>query len=741
MSQRNASQPVPQQTVDVHQIPITFFDDKFAAVQYRESMTLPQLADEIRWMTDSRKTRLPWLKLALFGDQASAKGCLRTNANTLEITGVEIDYDGGATSFDEAVKRLTAAGLRALIYTSASYQRGVKEKWRVLCPTSAPLAPDERSKLVATLNGVMGGGIDQTSFNLSTAYYYGSINENPEHRVELVDGDFIDLRPDLEAGAIGKPAATKGEPIVATKAGANVAPSYSDADLDAMLNKSQYKNSDGSGNWWENVRNVCGSLVGRGVGNTAILERVMPFAYEDVNVLKFIEGARAKWGIPDPDVPPGARLGEAVLAAIGADAPGIIIPNWRERYVETGYPKASLHNARLAIEAIGAVCSEDVFHNELYVGRNSAVSPNAPNVPFAGLVTDAAIGALRVCLSNTFGLDFTEKHVRDAVNTLCHEHQFNPVVDMLAEAEASWDGKPRLDRMAVDHFNADDTPLNRACIRKTMIAAVARARQPGCKFDTITVLEAPEGWNKSSAWAVLAGDGNFSDESILGKASREVQEQLAGVWFHENAELAGITKSEVEVIKAFASRQVDRARPAYGHFLVKQDRHSIEVGTTNDDRYLLSMTGNRRFWPVAVRRPIDLKRLRAERLQLWGEAAHYQGQGEGLTLPEALWGDAGVAQEERRVQHPWESKLAGMVLVPENDPTGGWGHRGADVIQVVDGEQRVATADIFDRVLGIAAGQLNNGHAKTVASIMRSLGWEHCVFKRDEKTVKGYRRT
>jgi len=220
-----------------------------------------------------------------------------------------------------------------------------------------------------------------------------------------------------------------------------------------------------------------------------------------------------------------------------------------------------------------------------------------------------------------------------------------------------------------------------------------------------------------------------------------VQEQLAGVWFHENAELAGITKSEVEVIKAFASRQVDRARPAYGHFLVKQDRHSIEVGTTNDDRYLLSMTGNRRFWPVAVRRPIDLKRLRAERLQLWGEAAHYQGQGEGLTLPEALWGDAGVAQEERRVQHPWESKLAGMVLVPENDPTGGWGHRGADVIQVVDGEQRVATADIFDRVLGIAAGQLNNGHAKTVASIMRSLGWEHCVFKRDEKTVKGYRRT
>ena len=57
-------------------------------------------------------------------------------------------------------------------------------------------------------------------------------------------------------------------------------------------------------------------------------------------------------------------------------------------------------------------------------------------------------------------------------------------------------------------------------------------------------------------------------------------------------------KAEVETVKAFASRQVDRARPAYGHFLKKQPRHSIEVGTTNSDEYLQSQTGNRRFWPM-----------------------------------------------------------------------------------------------------------------------------------------------
>jgi predicted P-loop ATPase len=98
---------------------------------------------------------------------------------------------------------------------------------------------------------------------------------------------------------------------------------------------------------------------------------------------------------------------------------------------------------------------------------------------------------------------------------------------MLAMAEANWDSVKRLDRMAADYFNCEDTVLNSAFARKVMIAAVARARIPGIEFDTIMVLESEEGFNKSTALRVLAGDENFSDESIIGKNSREVQEQLA----------------------------------------------------------------------------------------------------------------------------------------------------------------------------------------------------------------------
>ena len=205
MQQRKLSASVPQPALDVHQIAVTFFDDKFAFVKYEDRLTLPDLAEEIRTLTDTAKTKLPWLKLAQFGNTPSSKGCLRTNANVVLITGVEVDYDAGETTFDQAVERLAAAGLRALIYTSASHKAGVKEKWRVLCPTSVPLPPDVRYGLVAELNGVLGGGIDPASFNLSIAFYYGSVNDNPGHRVEVLDGDFQSARrsvrcPDRQAG-------------------------------------------------------------------------------------------------------------------------------------------------------------------------------------------------------------------------------------------------------------------------------------------------------------------------------------------------------------------------------------------------------------------------------------------------------------------------------------------------------------------------------------------------------------
>ena len=139
-----------------------------------------------------------------FGDQRSHKNCLRHDGNVLSITGLEADYDGGQYPVDHAVQTLTDAGVLSIVYTSPSHSDNAP-RWRVLCPTSAELHSRERSKLFGRLNGLFQGIFSAESWTLSQSYYFGSVNSNPAHRVELVDGAPIDQMRALDAIWRGKP--------------------------------------------------------------------------------------------------------------------------------------------------------------------------------------------------------------------------------------------------------------------------------------------------------------------------------------------------------------------------------------------------------------------------------------------------------------------------------------------------------------------------------------------------------
>jgi hypothetical protein len=58
---------------------------------------------------------------------------------------------------------------------------------------------------VGRLNGLFRGAFSAESFTLSQSYYYGSVNGNPAHRVEVIDGLPIDLHDDLDEIWQGKP--------------------------------------------------------------------------------------------------------------------------------------------------------------------------------------------------------------------------------------------------------------------------------------------------------------------------------------------------------------------------------------------------------------------------------------------------------------------------------------------------------------------------------------------------------
>ena len=187
---------------------LTLLPDKQARTVRVVEMTLAGLAGLIQATHAATKDDLPWLKLARFGDGLSDKGSLRHNANVLAVNGAEGDYDGEVMAFDEACEIAQQAGVLALIYTSPSYTPE-KPRWRVLCPFSVGLAPDQRNRMMARVNGAFGGVLANESHILSQSYYYGSVGDSPPPRVEIIDGTPIDLRDDLDATAIGKSAARK----------------------------------------------------------------------------------------------------------------------------------------------------------------------------------------------------------------------------------------------------------------------------------------------------------------------------------------------------------------------------------------------------------------------------------------------------------------------------------------------------------------------------------------------------
>lgn len=194
-------------------IPVCITKFPSYAASSKEERRLP-LRSIIQALTDTRavaKASLPWLKLASFGDLRSDKGSLRSDRNLLSIHGVEGDYDGEQITLDRARQIIAQAGLAAILYTSPSHAPQAP-RWRVLCPTSEPLAPAERARLLARLNGLFVGALSRESWALSQSYYYGAVGEAPHHAVLAIDGRPIDQAPELDAQAIGKPEAPKPDP-------------------------------------------------------------------------------------------------------------------------------------------------------------------------------------------------------------------------------------------------------------------------------------------------------------------------------------------------------------------------------------------------------------------------------------------------------------------------------------------------------------------------------------------------
>jgi len=247
---------------------------------------------------------------------------------------------------------------------------------------------------------------------------------------------------------------------------------------------------------------------------------------------------------------------------------------------------------------------------------------------------DSDNAALKVYLSNKYGI-YSPTKTKDAILAVAAERAYHPIKEYLDNLP-QWDGVRRVETLLVDYFGATDNSYTRAVTRKMMVAAVTRIYHPGTKFDSVLILNGPQGIGKSTFFAKLAGDW-FSDSlTLTDMKDKSGAEKLQGYWILELGELNGMRKTDVETVKSFITRVDDKYRASYGINVESHPRQCIIVGSTNaESGFLRDITGNRRFWPVPIQGGSKKKSWQMSIYdveQIWAETLLMYAKGEKLYL-------------------------------------------------------------------------------------------------------------
>ena len=303
-------------------------------------------------------------------------------------------------------------------------------------------------------------------------------------------------------------------------------------------------------------------------------------------------------------------------------------------------------------------------------------------------------------LTTKLNAKVSKAEMGDALNVISHRHVLNPIKDWLIAIEQKWDKIPRLGTWLHKYAGAEFNEYTGTVGKIALTAAVARIFEPGIKFDSILILEGIQGSGKSTLVETLGG--NWYLDMAMKENDKDIIDEMRGCWIVEMSELSGFNKKEVDWLKGFLSRKVDRCRLSYGRRSQDFPRQVIFIGTMNpsgDNTYFRDDTGNRRFWPVSCGK-IDIPGLKFIREQLFSEAIYLYRQGLPLYLQGTALTAAENEQAKREQVDPWEIEVARLIEI----------------------KQETNTFEVLG-MLGVPPAQRSHYEQVRIGRILKKLGW------------------
>ncbi|RKI14259.1 DNA primase [Corallococcus sp. AB030] len=631
---------------------IAYFDDVTDTKPKHQDVTWEELKQLLTTHTVS-----PCTPCVGHGCQAKRKqrcwspvdiGARRLDSEVRAVTALVFDVDAvQEAQLEEAAKRLE--GYATIAHTTHGHRPG-HTSLRIVLPVSRPILSAEWPTVREEAERLLAMPADPTTRNLSRLYLLPNHSGEFEAGAEATEGKPVDV------DALLATARARTRPAVPMQP---VAPALENAadlfDLRALLRRVRKPEHR------ELIRRTLAGepLAARGMQDTTLNSLmsccafVLPQETPEEAVLELFRGsfAATDWGEGTEHLVEQARIklrrhrarrvdvnakriaeNEAIWRALGTRPPA---PKGPALPLEEGEedPEAWGRNLVVDVSSKGESrlrnCEANIFtvllsspewrgvlrFNEVNKRLEFEGGPLPPGIDPETLDVEIT-NWLQQSEYGRLGLQPKASVVAPQLLAVAKRNRYDPVADYLNALE--WDGTPRLNGMLQRYFGAQGDEAHLHTIgAKFAIGAVARALKPGCKVDTVLILEGPQGLRKSTAFRELAAPW-FSDAPIdvHNKDSAMLASQF---WFIELAELSTLRRAENQALKGFISRTEDTYRPPYGRANVKTARRCVFVGTTNDDAYLRDPTGHRRFWPVRCTH-IDIEGLRRDRDQLWAEA-------------------------------------------------------------------------------------------------------------------------
>jgi hypothetical protein len=345
-------------------------------------------------------------------------------------------------------------------------------------------------------------------------------------------------------------------------------------------------------------------------------------------ILPIVNGKRQ--GIDDwiMSMPPEQRTSEHIMDALCR----LPRANWRE------YPEAMtwkvkrlglMHEAKTTKEGetvivqvyrndtnteklLLDVLGDDVLCSDQYLGPVLVTQDSA--IPY----NDETMDSLLLQRIERDMMTWSREALRSVRRKMIATNRRNLLLERLRKIK--WDGRHRVETFFIRQFDVVDTPYVRKATRGFFMGAVARLCVPGTKWDHVLVLEGEQQKGKSYTLEQLFY--GLCANIHLSVGSADLPRIVSSNWLVNCDELAMTSKSSREEVKTWITTNEEVWVPKYVEYMKRIPRPCVISATTNKFDYLDDPTGNRRIWPMTVRKLHNIRYVIENRDQIWAEALH-----------------------------------------------------------------------------------------------------------------------